>query len=280
MFSEKFDGKVALVTGASRGIGAAVFRALGTAGASVVGTATSESGAAAISEAARAGGFNGRGVVYVAGGSESDGRESASTSGTASESAAALVKDAESAGNGTGGGEGGEGGVGGVGVDILVANAGATSDALLMRMGDAEWDRVLDVNLTSSFHLTRAALRGMMRRRRGRIVLLSSVAAAYGNPGQANYCAAKAGLEGFARSVARESASRGVTVNAVAPGFIETDMTASLPPSARAELLSGVPIGRAGTPEEVASLICFLASDSAAYITGQTLHINGGMLMN
>ena len=263
MFSEKFDGKVALVTGASRGIGAAVFRALGTAGASVVGTATSESGAAAISEAARAGGFNGRGVVYVAGGSESG---TASTSGTASESAAALVKDAD----GTGGG---------VGVDILVANAGATSDALLMRMGDAEWDRVLDVNLTSSFHLTRAALRGMMRRRFGRVVLLSSVAAAYGNPGQANYCAAKAGLEGFARSVARESASRGVTVNAVAPGFIETDMTASLPSSARAELLSGVPIGRAGTPEEVASLICFLASDSAAYITGQTLHINGGMLM-
>ena len=262
MFSEKFDGKVALVTGASRGIGAAVFRALGTAGASVVGTATSESGAAAISEAARAGGFNGRGVVYVAGGSES---------GTASESAAALVKDAESAGDGTEGT--------GNGLDVLVANAGATSDALLMRMGDAEWDRVLDVNLTSSFHLTRAALRGMMRRRRGRIVLLSSVAAAYGNPGQANYCAAKAGLEGFARSVARESASRGVTVNAVAPGFIETDMTASLPSSARSELLSGVPVGRAGTPDEVASLICFLASDSAAYITGQTLHINGGMLM-
>ena len=241
--------KVALITGASRGIGAAVFRAMGDMGAVAVGTATSAEGVRRIAESARAGGFSGRGEIYSAGDSAA---------------AAALVKGAEER-HGR--------------LDILVANAGGASDALLLRMRDAEWNRAVDVNLTAPFHLARAALRGMMRRRSGRIVLLSSAAASLGNPGQANYCAAKAGVEGFARAAAREAAARGVTVNAVAPGLVETDMTANLPEAAREMMMKNIPMGRAGSPEEVAAVICFLASDAAAYVTGQTIHVNGGMLM-
>ena len=243
------NDKVALVTGASRGIGAAVFRALGAQGAAVVGTATSEDGVRKIEESASAGGFSGFGEIYSAGDSAA---------------AAALVKGVEE--------QHGH-------LDILVANAGGAADALLLRMRDEDWERALEVNLTAPFQLVRAALRGMMRRRRGRIVLLSSVSAALGNPGQANYCAAKAGVEGFARAAARESAARGVTINAVAPGFVETDMTANLPDGAREMILQNIPMGRIGAPEEIASVICFLASDAAAYVTGQTVHVNGGMVM-
>ena len=241
--------KVALITGASRGIGAAVFRAMGAAGAVVIGTATAGEGVRKIEESAAAGGFSGFGEIYSAGDSAA---------------AAELVRGAEEK-NGR--------------LDILVANAGGASDALLLRMRDEEWNRAIDVNLSAPFHLVRAALRGMMKRRRGRIVLLSSVAAALGNPGQANYCAAKAGVEGFARAAAREAAARGVTINAVAPGLVETDMTAALPEGAREAMMKNIPMGRAATPEEIASVICFLASDAAAYVTGQTVHVNGGMLM-
>ena len=241
--------KTALVTGASRGIGAATFCALGAQGAAVVGTATSESGVHAIEEAARGGGFSGCGKIY-----------SAEASGGGAE----LVQEAEK--------QFGQ-------LDILVANAGATADALLLRMRDEDWERIIQVNLTASFQLVRAALRGMMRRRGGRVVLLSSVAAAAGNPGQANYCAAKAGLEGFARAAAKESAARGVTINVVAPGFVETDMTAKLPQNTRDAMTQSIPVGRPAAPEEIAAVVAFLASDSASYITGQTIHVNGGMLM-
>ena len=241
--------KSALVTGASRGIGAAVFRALGAAGASVLGTATTRDGADKIAESARRDSFSGFSAVYRAG-------ESAAS--------AALVKSAEEQFGG---------------LDILVANAGGAADALLLRMRDEDWSRVLDLNLSAPFHLVRAALRGMMKRRYGRVILLSSVTAALGNPGQANYCAAKAGLEGFARAAARETAARGVTINAVAPGFVETDMTAALPESAREMMMKSIPMGRAGTPDEIAAVIGFLASDAASYVTGQTIHVNGGMLM-
>lgn len=241
--------KSALVTGASRGIGMAVFRALGAAGASVMGTATSRDGADKIAELARQDSFSGFAAVYRAG-------DSAASAG--------LVREAEER-------------LGGL--DILVANAGGAADALLLRMRDEDWERVLDLNLSAPFHLVRSALRGMMKRRHGRIILLSSVTAALGNPGQANYCAAKAGLEGFARAAAREAAARGVTVNAVAPGFVETDMTAALPEQAREMMMKNIPMGRAGTPDEIAAVICFLASDDASYVTGQTIHVNGGMLM-
>ena len=243
------NDKAALVTGASRGIGAAVFRVLGAQGATVVGTATSAEGVRKIEQSARDGGFSGSGEIYSAGDSSA---------------AADLVKGAEEK-HGR--------------LDILVANAGGAADALILRMRDEDWNRAIDVNLTAPFHLVRAALRGMMRRRCGRVVLLSSVSAALGNPGQANYCAAKAGVEGFARAAAREAAARGVTINAVAPGFVETDMTAKLPESAREMILQNIPMGRAAAPEEIAEVICFLVSDAAAYVTGQTIHVNGGMLM-
>ncbi|MGI9296982.1 MAG: 3-oxoacyl-ACP reductase FabG [Gammaproteobacteria bacterium] len=244
------SGKTALVTGASRGIGAAVFDALGAAGAATLGTATGAAGAAEILRRAGEGGFRGAAAEYDAA------------------SAASAASLAEYAIREFGGAP-----------DILVCNAGIAADGLLMRMKEENWARVLRANLDGLFYLSRALVGGMLKKRGGRIVVISSVVAAAGNAGQTNYCAAKAGAEGFARALARETGGRGVTVNAVAPGFIETDMTARLPAEMRARLASQTPLGRAGSPQEVAAAVVFLASDSASYITGHTLQVNGGMIM-
>lgn len=233
-------GKTALVTGASRGIGAAIYAAFGSAGAHVIGTATTDAGRAQIENAGAA--FGGAAAVYVADDPDAGKR------------LAAAVGD----------------------VDIAVANAGVTDDTLLLRMKERQWARVLEVNLTAVFRLTQALVGGMMKRRDGRIILISSIVAALGNAGQANYCAAKAGLEGYCRALAQETASRAVTVNAIAPGLIETDMTANLPPAVRERFLSRIPAGRTGTPAEVAAAAVFLASPAAAYITGQVINVNGG----
>lgn len=242
-----FEGQVALVTGASRGIGRAIALALAEAGATVVGTATSESGAAAIGEALAARGGQGR-VLDV-------------RDATASE---ALV---EAVGNEVGP------------IGILVNNAGVTRDNLLLRMKDEEWSAVIDTDLSSVFRLSRAVIRGMMKARYGRIVSVGSVVGSRGNAGQANYCAAKAGLIGFSKALAQEIGSRGITVNVVAPGFIDTDMTRALPEAARTALLSQVPSARLGSPEDIAAAVLFLASRQAGYITGETLHVNGGLHM-
>jgi 3-oxoacyl-[acyl-carrier protein] reductase len=228
-----FEGKIALVTGASRGIGRAIAETLVARGAKVIGTATSENGAQAISEYL---GANGKGLV--------------------------LNIRAEF----------GE-------VDILVNNAGITRDNLLMRMKDDEWNDIIETNLSSVFRLSKAVMRAMMKKRHGRIITVGSVVGTMGNAGQANYAAAKAGLIGFSKSLAREVASRGITVNVVAPGFIETDMTRALTDEQRAGTLAAVPAGRLGDPKEIASAVAFLASDEAGYITGETLHVNGGMYM-
>jgi 3-oxoacyl-[acyl-carrier protein] reductase len=244
------DGQVALVTGASRGIGRAIALALGKAGATVVGTATSEAGAQGITDAFAASGITGGGrVLNVADGAQID----------------ALIAAIEQA----------HGAVG-----ILVNNAGITQDNLALRMKDAEWDAVIDTNLTSVFRLSRAVLRGMMKARAGRIINVTSVVGATGNPGQVNYAAAKAGIAGLTRSLAREIGSRGITVNCVAPGFIDTDMTRALPEQARAGLLAQIPLGRLGAPEDIAAAVLFLAGPGGAYVTGTTLHVNGGMYMN
>lgn len=245
-----FSGKRALVTGASRGIGAAIFSELGAAGAAVAGTATSAAGAGAISDSASRLGFRGAGFAYDA--------ASAAQAGDLATQAAEFLGGAP---------------------DILVCNAGMAADSLMMRMKDEAWSKVLDANLSGAFYLARAVLPSMLKNRSGRIIAVSSVVASMGNAGQANYCAAKAGLEGLVRALARESASRGVTVNAVAPGFIETDMTASLPEGVRERILAAVPQARIGDPADVAAAVLFLASERAAYITGQTMHVNGGMLM-
>ncbi len=239
------EGKTALVTGASRGIGSGIALALARAGARVIGTATSEAGAESVSARFAAEKLDGEGrVLDVA----------------SAESVAALGEAlAESM------------------PDILVNNAGITRDNLLLRMKPEEWESVLDTNLTGVFRLTRLALRAMVKRRWGRIVNVGSVVAASGNPGQANYCAAKAGIEGFTRALALEVATRGITVNTVSPGFIETDMTAALPEAQREALAKQIPVGRLGTVEDVAGAVLYLASDAAAYVTGQTLHVNGGM---
>lgn len=242
-----YQGQVALVTGASRGIGRSIAVALAQAGATVVGTATSESGAAAISEALAPYGGEGR-VLDV--------RDGAATE--------ALV-DAIAKEKGA--------------IAILVNNAGVTRDTLLMRMKDEDWAQVIDTDLSAVFRLSRAVLRGMMKARYGRIVSVGSVVGLMGNAGQANYCAAKAGLIGFSKSLAREIGSRGITVNVVAPGFIDTDMTKALPEAARSALLEQVPAGRLGAPEDIAAAVCFLASPAASYITGETLQVNGGMYM-
>ncbi|TAJ53143.1 MAG: 3-oxoacyl-ACP reductase FabG [Nevskiaceae bacterium] len=242
-----YQGQVALVTGASRGIGRSIALALAQAGATVVGTATSESGAAAISEALAPYGGEGR-VLDV--------RDGAATE--------ALV-DAIAKEKGA--------------IAILVNNAGVTRDTLLMRMKDEDWAQVIDTDLSAVFRLSRAVLRGMMKARYGRIVSVGSVVGLMGNAGQANYCAAKAGLIGFSKSLAREIGSRGITVNVVAPGFIDTDMTKALPEAARNALLEQVPAGRLGAPEDIAAAVCFLASPAASYITGETLQVNGGMYM-
>ena len=240
------EGKVALVTGASRGIGRAIAELLAERGATVIGTATSENGAAAISD-------------YLAGKGKG-----LALNVTNIESIEATLKNIND-----------EFGV----IDILVNNAGITRDNLLMRMKDEEWNDIIDTNLTPIYRMSKAVLRGMMKKRSGRIVNVGSVVGTMGNAGQANYAAAKAGVIGFTKSMAREVASRGVTVNTVAPGFIETDMTKALNDDQRAATLSNVPAGRLGDPNEIASAVVFLASPEAAYITGETLHVNGGMYM-
>ena len=247
MSSQELSGKTALVTGASRGIGAAIADTLAQAGATVIGTATSDSGAAAIGE--RLAQWNGQGRALNA--AEADGIEN-------------LIADIEK--------EFGK-------LDILVNNAGITRDNLLMRMKEEEWDEIMQVNLKSVFRASKAVLRGMMKQRSGRIISITSVVGAMGNAGQANYAAAKAGLMGFAKSMAREVGSRGITVNCIAPGFIDTDMTRALPEEVRKTFEAQTALGRFGDAQDIADAVLFLASDQAKYITGQTLHVNGGMLM-
>ncbi|RUO25640.1 3-oxoacyl-ACP reductase [Aliidiomarina minuta] len=238
--------QVALVTGASRGIGRAVAEQLVAQGAFVVGTATSEKGAQAIASYL---GDKGRGMVLNV---------------TDADSVAEVIADIQKEQGG---------------IDILVNNAGITKDNLLMRMKDDEWNDVLDTNLTSVFRTSKAVMRGMMKKRNGRIINIGSVVGTTGNPGQANYCAAKAGLIGFTKSLAKEIAARNITVNAVAPGFIDTDMTQSLTDEQKESIFSGIPAARLGKPEEIAAAVVFLASPAAAYITGETIHVNGGMSM-
>jgi 3-oxoacyl-[acyl-carrier protein] reductase len=241
------EGEVALVTGASRGIGAAIADTLAGAGATVIGTATSEEGARSISE--RLAGA-GRGIVL-------DIADDASVQ--------AAVKDvSENEGSPT----------------ILVNNAGITRDNLLMRMKAEEWDEVLSTNLSGAFRVSKACLRGMMKARKGRIINIASVIGVMGNAGQANYAAAKAGIIGFSKSLAKEIGSRNITVNVVAPGFIDTDMTRVLPEDQRNEMLAGIPLGRLGEGDDIAAAVLFLASPAGAYITGETLHVNGGMYMD
>jgi 3-oxoacyl-[acyl-carrier protein] reductase len=243
------QGQVALVTGASRGIGQAIALALGNAGATVVGTATSEKGAQAISDYLVVAGVKGGGMkLDVTDAAEVDAVIAAIT------------------------GQFGE-------IGVLVNNAGITRDNLLMRMKDEEWDDILATNLTSVFRLSRAVLRGMMKARAGRIISIASVVGAMGNAGQTNYSAAKAGIMGFTKSLAREVGSRNITVNCVAPGFIDTDMTRALPEAQRAALLAHIPLGRLGAAEDIAQAVTFLASPAAGYISGTTLHVNGGMYM-
>ena len=243
---ELLSGRVALVTGASRGIGAAIARSLVEAGATVVGTATSEKGAEGIGASL---GESGRGAVLDVANDESV--------------QALFAGMGEQEGPPT----------------IVVNNAGITRDNLLLRMKDDDWESVLSTNLSGAYRVSKACLRGMMKARRGRIINIASVVGLMGNPGQANYAAAKAGLIGFSKSLAREVGSRNITVNVVAPGFIDTDMTRELPQQQRENLLSQIPLGRLGGAEEIAAAVTFLASDAAAYITGETLHVNGGMLM-
>jgi len=243
------ENQVALVTGASRGIGNAITLALGAAGARIIGTATSAGGAARVSEALATHGCTGRGAVL-------DAADPASID--------ALIAQLEEAGELP---------------TILVNNAAITRDTLLLRMKPEDWDAVIATNLTAVYRLCRACVRHMVKERRGRIVNLTSVVGLTGNPGQANYAAAKAGILGFCKSLARELGSRGITVNAVAPGFIDTDMTRALSEEQRALLLRQIPAGRLGTAAEVAAAVLFLVSPQSAYITGETLHVNGGMYM-
>lgn len=240
--------QVALVTGASRGIGRAIAQHLAAQGYLVIGTATSESGAAAIGEALAPQG--GRGIVLNV------------NDGPACEAAVDEIVKAHG------------------GLQVLVNNAGITRDTLAMRMKDEDWDAVLDTNLKAVFRMSRAVMRTMMKQRYGRIISITSVVGASGNPGQANYAAAKAGVAGMTRALARELGSRGITVNCVAPGFIATDMTEVLPEAQKAALLGQIPLGRLGAPEEIAAAVAFLASAGAGYISGTELHVNGGMFMN
>jgi len=245
--NEALMGEVALVTGASRGIGASIAATLAAAGATVVGTATSQPGADGISAALDG---KGRGLVLNV-------ADDASVQ--------AAIKDiAANEGSPT----------------ILVNNAGITRDNLLMRMKEEEWDDVIATNLTGLYRVSKACLRGMMKARKGRIINIASVIAVMGNAGQANYAATKAGMVGFSKSLAREIASRGITVNVVAPGFIDTDMTQALADEQREAMLSQVPLGRLGEGEDIANAVLFLASGGGAYITGETLHVNGGMVMD
>ncbi len=243
------DNEIAFVTGASRGIGQAIADGLGREGATVIGTATTQAGADAISERFAAAGIKGRGLQLNV------------TEQESVDAAMSFFKENYSA------------------PTVLVNNAGATRDNLLMRMKEEEWQSIIDTNLTSVYRLSKACLRGMMKAKGGRIINIASVVGSTGNPGQANYCAAKAGMIGFTKSLAREIGVRGITVNAVAPGFIDTDMTKELPEGQRDALLAGIPLARLGTPEEIANAVIFLASPNASYITGETIHVNGGMYM-
>ncbi len=243
------EGKVALVTGATRGIGKAIAHELARQGAEVVGTATSAEGAESITEGLKSAGFKGYGIVMNV--ADADSIE------------AGLKQLTEQSGA----------------PQILVNNAGITRDNLLMRLKDDDWTSVLETNLSSVYRTSKAVLRGMAKARWGRIINISSVVAGMGNPGQGNYCAAKAGVEGFTRSLAKEMSNRGITANCVAPGFIDTDMTKKLDDKQRDAMLEIIPAGRLGEPEEVASVVAFLASDGAAYVTGETIHVNGGMYM-
>ena len=242
-------GQIALITGASRGIGAAIAQALGEQGAIVVGTATSEAGAQAISQAFSNAKIKGEGMALNV--------------NDAAQIEVTLKVIAEKYGD----------------VSILVNNAGITRDTLLMRMKDEDWDAVIGTNLTSVFRMSQAVLRPMMKARTGRIISISSVVSHMGNAGQTNYAAAKAGMTGFTKSLAAEVGSRGITVNCVAPGFIDTDMTAELSEEITNKMLARIPAGRLGNVKEIAATVAFLASPSAAYITGETIHVNGGMLM-
>ena len=245
--SKILQGEIALVTGASRGIGAAIADELAAMGATVIGTATSENGAKTIGERLTANGGHGR-VLDVTDGAAVDGLIDA----TAKEFGA---------------------------VSILVNNAGITRDQLLMRMKDEDWQAILDTNLTSVYRTSKAVMRGMMKARKGRIISIASVIGLTGNPGQANYAAAKAGIIAFSKSLAREIGTRGITVNVVAPGFIDTDMTRALPEESKQALLGQIALGRLGEASDIAKAVGFLASPAAAYITGETLHVNGGMYM-
>jgi 3-oxoacyl-[acyl-carrier protein] reductase len=247
--TDMLEKDIALVTGASRGIGNAIALALGAAGATVIGTATTQEGAQKFGEALEGAGYRGHGAVL-------DASDPASID--------ALLAGLEAAQESP---------------SILVNNAAITRDTLLLRMKPEDWDAVITTNLTSVFRLSKACVRRMMKERHGRIVNLTSVVGVTGNAGQANYAAAKAGLIGFTKSLAKELASRGITVNAVAPGFIDTDMTRGLSEDQKAALLAQIPMARLGRPEDVAAAVLFLASPQAGYITGETLHVNGGMYM-
>lgn len=244
------DKKIALVTGASRGIGAAIADQLGRAGITVIGTATSAAGATQIDERLQTAGIRGKGMVLDV---------------TDADSVAQLI-DAVTTEFGT--------------ITLLINNAGITKDNLLMRMSDDEWFDVINTNLSAVYRLSKACLRGMLKARWGRIVNISSIVGAMGNAGQTNYSATKAGVMGFTRSLAKEIGSRNITVNAVAPGFIDTDMTKALSEEQRQALTSGIALARLGRPEEIASVVAFLCSDGASYITGETIHVNGGLYMS
>lgn len=245
--SQILNGQIALVTGASRGIGAAIAQELGKQGAVVIGTATTKGGAESIHAALQQASIQGAGMALDV--------------NDAAQIEAVLKQISEQFGD----------------VSILVNNAGITRDTLLMRMSDEDWDAVISTNLTSVFRMSQAVLRPMMKARAGRIISISSVVGHMGNAGQTNYAAAKAGMTGFAKSLAAEVGSRNITVNCVAPGFIETDMTAELPEAIKTKMLERVPLGRLGNVQEIAATVAFLASPSAAYITGETIHVNGGM---
>lgn len=244
--SNKLEGEIALVTGASRGIGKAIAEQLKADGATVIGTATTEGGAEKISEYL---GENGKGMCLNV---------------TDADSVTAVIKQITS--------DFGD-------ISILVNNAGITRDNLLMKMKDEQWNDIIDTNLTSIFRLSKAVLRKMMKARKGRIINIGSVVGSTGNPGQTNYSAAKAGLLGFTKSLAREIGARNITVNAVAPGFIDTDMTRELAEEQKEALVGSIPLGRLGDPADIANAVAFLASPDSSYITGETLHVNGGMYM-
>ncbi len=246
---DALQDRVVLVTGASRGIGSAILEGFAKTGAVVVGTATSEAGAEAIGAAVAAAGGRGKGIVLNV--------------CDAAASAKAIEDIVAEFGR----------------IDVLVNNAGVTRDTLAMRMKDEQWDEVIDTDLTAAFRLARACLRPMMKQRFGRIISISSVVGAAGNPGQANYAAAKAGLVGMSKALAREMGARNITVNCVAPGFIDTDMTKVLPEAQKEALLKTIPLGRLGMTDDIANACLFLASDAGGYVTGTTLHVNGGMYM-